>query len=107
MRNFMMHKILSSEPVFATLEDARRVKTHMHQFPYPYFFRGEYLSSEPHVFNRKAGWAPVYVPELKELPEDPQPCNQFQAPCSTTFTKTCWTHKPQLYQKNQCIVLQP
>ena len=105
LQHLIYDKVTSSEPEFATFSDILPIHTEVNQTPYPYFFRGDYLSSEPQIFNRQAGWTPTNIPCKRRFYPEPKPCVEFQAPCSTTFTKVCEKHKEQVYQNDDCIVL--
>ena len=60
----------------------------MDHFPYTRFYRGQYMRTEPTVFDREAGWRPVRnmcytsVVTYRE-PEYPNHC--FETACSTVY----------------------
>jgi hypothetical protein len=65
----------------------RDITSHVDEFPYTKFYRGN-MTPEPVVFNRRAGWSPqiVLVPYPKSVEPYPQHC--FEASCDTVYTKT-------------------
>ena len=61
--------------------------TDMDHFPYTRFFRGQYQSSEPHVFDREAGVVihdnKDYIKPVPDFVNDYKPNFCFEAACST------------------------
>lgn len=76
------------KPFLATQKDSVGAVTDFDTFPYPRFFRGEVLSSEPIVIEREAGWRIrtdwCYNPSVKNVSvEAPNPQLRFQLPDNT------------------------
>jgi len=72
-------------PFYATRELAQSTITGMDHFPYKYFYRGEYNSSDPVVIEREAGYRPHHDMCYMEV-GNPTPCKKnfcWQKPCST------------------------
>ena len=72
-------------PFYATRQLAQSTITGFDQFPYKYFYRGEYLNPDPVVIEREAGYRPLHDKCYIEI-GNPQPCEHsycWQYPCST------------------------
>ena len=75
-------------PYYATVGTASSVITDMDSFPYNRYFRGQYNSSVPIVFEREAGFRRInttcYDKNIdRGIPQYPNHC--FQVPCSTVY----------------------
>ena len=64
--------------------------TDINTFPYRYYFRGQFLSSDPIVKERHAGWYPNNYLDSAKLSHEATTLRVcFQNPCSTTLRKIC------------------
>lgn len=84
------------------------VFTDRYKFPYPYFWRGDYRSEYPHIYDREAGFAPRFNNSTKpHLPEGciyyPNHC--FTGPPSTQYP--CYPECTQRYKSNNPYFLRP
>ena len=75
-------------PFLATNKDSVGAITDFDTFPYPRFFRGQALSSQPTVLEREAGWRIrndcCYNPQVNSVSVgNPIPSIVFQMPNST------------------------
>ena len=91
---YQIHQKKNCEPFYATYNDGSGVLTDQDNFPYTRFFRGVPTSSKPIVFEREAGWRPIYNSCYKNN-QNPKTTitdrhdNCFQYPCSTVVP--CYT----------------
>lgn len=78
------------EPLHVYPEDVRQIRTQVDHFPYLQFYRGEYMDTSPHVFERNAGYAPRDAQRL-DYYMTPAPVEKFevpfQIPCSTILPR--------------------
>lgn len=91
-RCIQQKKSASLGPSQATLQMAKLVQTDIDTWPYPRYFRGNYNSADPIVWDREAGsrkiepYLPSTVPPLSPfIPSVTQGMYCFQPPCSTIF----------------------
>lgn len=73
------------EPMRVYPNDVKEVPTEVNHFPYMKFYRGQYLETVPHIFNRDAGYAKptqlqYFIPPAVGIQEREV---AFQIPCST------------------------
>lgn len=85
---YLINKKKGNKPFFATIDDTSAVLTDMDHFPYTRFFRGEFESDRPIVFEREAGWRPTENNCYKN--QDPiKPLNHnnicYESACSTVY----------------------
>jgi hypothetical protein len=81
-------KKLGDKPFYGTMEAAASVITDMDNFPYNRYFRGQYDSSEPIVFEREAGWRQIHnscYKVLKSPNKSNYPNHVFEGGCSVTY----------------------
>ena len=85
---YLINKKKETQPFFATMYDTSAVLTDMDNFPYKRFFRGDFNSDNPIVFEREAGWRPTQnncykiQDPLKSLNNN-NIC--FESACSTVY----------------------
>ena len=75
-------------PYYGTVDSAASVITDMDTFPYNRFFRGEYDSTNPIIFEREAGWRPVNntcYANLHTSKPSPYPNHCFEGSCSSVY----------------------
>ena len=75
-----------SEPIDVTESDGKAVITPYNVFPYNKWFKGQFLSSEPIVAEREAGYRKIQNP-ISPILYDSNPDLCFQAACS--LVKPC------------------
>ena len=109
IRHQIQNKI-GSKPYYSTVEDAKSIVTDMDHFPYTRYFRGEYKSSIPRVFEREAGWRPLRDScyEGSCVPDrNPRPNHCFETACSTTFPCIPEVNKrPYSFRMNEKCILE-
>ena len=89
-------------PYYGTVNQVEHSVTDMDIFPYTRYFRGVYYDSEPHIFDREAGWRRVQ-PVEKKICKGIKPVNCWQIPCSTVLP--CKPKKGDVLELNEsCIV---
>jgi len=93
-------------PYYATSGVASSVITDMDSFPYNRYFRGQYNSSVPIVFEREAGFRRInttcYDKNIdRGIPQYPNHC--FQVPCSTVYP--CYPEFEKQYGDKEQIEL--
>jgi hypothetical protein len=76
-------------PYMATIDYSHATLTDQDTFPYPRWFRGDYMSSDPIVAEREAGWRQrvdscyrVNAPPEKQTA---YPSHCFESACSTVY----------------------
>lgn len=77
-----------NNPYYGTVDSAASVITDMDNYPYNRFFRGEYNSPNPIVFEREAGWRPVHntcYTNLHNSEQSPYPNHCFEGACSSVY----------------------
>jgi len=79
---------LSYNPYYGTSNDTQQTVTDMDHFPYTRFFRGDFESDRPIVFEREAGWR--YTENNCYKNQDPiKPLNHknicYESACSTVY----------------------
>ena len=86
---YQIHQKKNPYPFYATYNDGSSVLTDMDNFPYNRYFRGVPENYKPIVFEREAGWRPIYntcynVEEpIKHEENKRKIC--FQTACSTVY----------------------
>lgn len=78
---------LSDKPYYATYQNIPFTNNTIYSY-----YQGHYLSSEPIIAKREAGWNPIQPHQLTQLNNNiirdtPNVC--FQIPCSTVIKKYC------------------
>ena len=101
-----INKKNGSSPYYATIGTASSVITDMDSFPYNRYFRGQYNSSVPIVFEREAGFRRIstscYDKTIdRGMPQYPNHC--FQVPCSTVYP--CYPEFEKQYGDKEQIEL--
>lgn len=91
-------------PYYSTLNDTNSIVTDMDHFPYTRFYRGIPTSTDPIVFEREAGWRPMYntcytVNKCENDLKYPNHC--FEAPCSTVYP--CYSNYIQKFSDKDTI----
>ena len=92
---------------FATVNDTSAVLTDMDHFPYKRFFRGEFESDRPIVFEREAGWRPTEnkcykVQDPVRTINNNKMC--FEAACSTVYP--CYPSYAAKYSDRDAFLVQ-
>ncbi len=82
------NKINYNRPYYPTLDEVTAVVTDFDTFPYPRYFRGNYMDSEPRVFEREAGF---------RTRQD----NCYRQFCPVEYTR------PQFCYQNSCSTVLP
>lgn len=82
------------EPIRVYPEDVRMIPTQVDHFPYLKFYRGQFMETSPHVFNRDAGFA---LQDSQRLTYNMTPTTTkfevpFQIPCSTILPRLVQKH---------------
>ena len=98
-------------PFYATATDVTNSITDMDHFPYSRFYRGEYASNKPIIFEREAGWRNThnncYRNEQPNTKESNISNLCFQPACSTVYpcynTKLCEKDLLDMTINNTCI----
>jgi hypothetical protein len=72
------------KPYIATIDDARKIMTNYDVFPNNKWYKGQYLSSEPHVDNRYAGWRPLQH-NYKMVKKHKHEYGCYEGACSTLY----------------------
>ena len=88
VRNGINQKLNYGRPYYARENTVKNMVTDMDNFPYVRFFRGQYDSEEPKVFDREAGWRireDLCYRGLLGFKEPVYPNFFFEAPCSTVY----------------------
>lgn len=87
LQDQMDQKVKYGKAFYATNVDVGRTVTDMDHFPYLRFYRGEYQSSEPVIFDRKAGYRFVRQRCYDTQPEfvTPYPNYCYESACSTIY----------------------
>lgn len=81
--SFLIQKKNQSQPFHVYIEDVPEIHSDIDHFPYLQFYRGKYLDSTPHVFDRNAGYS-LSKQIRYELPVvDDKPHHSFQTACNT------------------------
>lgn len=87
VRNLIANKNSYDIPYYPRVDNIKSVITDMDTFPYPRFYRGQWNSNTPIIFDREAGWHPrfdkFYSPYKEYQEHKPNFC--FEAPCSTVY----------------------
>ena len=101
-----INKKNGSSTYYATIGTASSVITDMDSFPYNRYFRGQYNSSVPIVFEREAGFRRIstscYDKTIdRGMPQYPNHC--FQVPCSTVYP--CYPEFEKQYGDKEQIEL--
>lgn len=104
---YLINKKKGYKPFFATATDTSAVLTDLDHFPYTRFFRGEYESDRPIVFEREAGWRTTENKCYKN--QDPiKPLNNnkmcFEAACSTVYP--CYPSYAAKYSDRDAFLVQ-
>jgi hypothetical protein len=84
----IQQKLDYSTPYYARDNTVKGMVTDMDHFPYTRFFRGNFRSEEPTIFNREAGYRRIdnsCYHGIIAYPEPHYPNFCFQAPCSTVY----------------------
>jgi hypothetical protein len=81
-------KYISDNPVYYASSSIP--KSSVTFFPYTHYFRGEYLSSDPKIFDRQAGWY-IHDNQRKSNCSGYRECDYEQTPTSVCFQPPCST----------------
>jgi hypothetical protein len=88
VKNQINQKLDYGQPYYARKNTVRNMVTDMDEFPYNKYFRGQYNSEAPIVFDREAGWRlrnDRCYQGLVGYAEPLYPNHCFEAPCSTVY----------------------
>ena len=88
VRDGINKKLNYGTPYYARNNTVKNMITDMDNFPYVRYFRGQYDSEYPQIFDREAGWRlreDQCYRGLLAFKEQPYPNNCFEAPCSTVY----------------------
>lgn len=87
VRQYIDQKNNYNRPFYPRTGTIKAVTTDMDTFPYPRFYRGEWQSQVPIVFDREAGWHPRLDKfyGVINTAKDEKPNHCFEAPCSTVY----------------------
>ena len=103
----IQNKLLcDSKPFFPDPSTIYSTPTDMNEFPYRRFFRGNFESSYPIVYERTAGYAPI-IQTIKPSPPATliHSTGCFQTPCSTVLP--CNPQKTHLSPSSGCVRISP
>ena len=85
IQNCIMLKNIPGRPYNSYAHDVTNVVTDMDHFPYTRFYRGIYNDTNPHIWEREAGFRQLenvkYIPNVKYIVSYPNIPTQI--PCST------------------------
>lgn len=85
---YLIQSKRQNTPYYATIDSIPIEQ--FNEFPYPYFYRGQYKATYPIIIDRQAGWAPqilCHPTQIISYPTSKNVC--FQIPCSTTNRLHC------------------
>lgn len=91
---YLIYQKQGFEPLRVYPEDVRNIPTPVDHFPYLKFYRGQFMETSPHVFNRDAGFA-LRSPQRLTYNITPKTTNlevPFQIPCSTILPRLVPKH---------------
>ena len=94
------------KPYYARCNTIMQFPTDMDHFPYSRFYRGDYRSTEPVVYDRTVGYRlredPCYTP-INQTWNPIQPDNCFQTGCNTVYP--CYPSYLRKYSDKEAMEL--